>query len=228
MTCVGWLDTCRPRTKSCAPLVRSGSSQLEHLDLEPQTAERAKMMRRSLRKSHVLSREGARTIAVSGHIQREAQHRHVASQSHDCTAGRGAPLEQFSRLLRWVAPSPRRSSAAEARAPDPPFGGLSSPEGSHSGQQRKAAPATAPAGHPNHAHVPWLHAPTSPGAVQRAQARPACSHKVLTHDCRTLRSRRSSEWMQLETDFETFFPTAEGSGGIHMEIRGQLVATSLP
>ena len=34
--------------------------------------------------------------------------------------------------------------------------------------------------------------------------------------------------MQLETDFETFFPTAEGSGGIHMEIRGQLVATSLP
>ena len=141
---MGWLDTCRLRTKSCAPLVRSGSSQLEHLDLEPHTAKRAKMMRRSLRKSHVLSREGARTIAVSGHIQREAQHRHVASQSHDCTAGRGAPLEHFSRLLRWVAPSPRRSSAAEARAPDPPFGGLSSPEGSHSGQQRKAAPATAP------------------------------------------------------------------------------------
>ena len=72
MTCVGWLDTCRLRTKSCAPLVRSGSSQLEHLDLEPQTANRAKMMRRSLRRSHVLSREGARTIAVSGHTARSA------------------------------------------------------------------------------------------------------------------------------------------------------------
>ena len=38
----------------------------------------------------------------------------------------------------------------------------------------------------------------------------------------------SSESLQLEMDFETFFPTAEGSGDIHLEVGGQLVATPLP
>ena len=38
----------------------------------------------------------------------------------------------------------------------------------------------------------------------------------------------SSESLQLEMDFETFFPTAEGSGDIHLEVGGQLVAAPLP
>ena len=38
----------------------------------------------------------------------------------------------------------------------------------------------------------------------------------------------SSESLKLEIDFETFFPTAEGSGGIHMEVGGQLFAAPLP
>ena len=38
----------------------------------------------------------------------------------------------------------------------------------------------------------------------------------------------SSESLQLEMDFETFFPTAEGSGDIHLEVGGQLFATPLP
>ena len=50
----------------CAPLVVFGSSQLEHVDIEPDLPKKTKMMRRSSRKSLVLSREGARTIAVSG------------------------------------------------------------------------------------------------------------------------------------------------------------------
>ena len=51
------------RRSLCAHLVRSGSSQLEHLKLEPDPLKKAEMMRSSSRRSLDLSRKGARTIA---------------------------------------------------------------------------------------------------------------------------------------------------------------------
>ena len=38
----------------------------------------------------------------------------------------------------------------------------------------------------------------------------------------------SSESLQLDIDFETFFLTAEGSGIIRLEVGGRLVAAPLP
>ena len=38
----------------------------------------------------------------------------------------------------------------------------------------------------------------------------------------------SSESLQLEIDFETFFSTAEGSGIVRLEVGGRLVAAPLP
>ena len=99
-------------------------------------------------------------------------------------------LEPFSPVVGWYHSRPSRSSTARLVALDPPFGGLSSPGGSHSGSQPNAALcATAPVRSPRHPRVPWLHAPRSPGAPPHAKARPTCSKSISPRGCRTLRSR---------------------------------------
>ena len=84
-------------------------------------------------------------------------------------------MEQFIHLLRCLPLRSGRSSFAGLVAPDRTFRAAETHGGSHSGSQPNAAPATAPVRSPRHSHVPWLHAPTSPGTSPHAQARPTCS-----------------------------------------------------
>ena len=92
-------------------------------------------------------------------------------------------MEQFIHLLRCLPLRSGRSSSAGLVAPDRTFRAAETPGGSHNGSQPNAARVTAPVRSPRHSHVPWLHAPTSPGTSPHAQARPilalTASHLVV-------------------------------------------------
>ena len=193
LSCAWSLDTCRRAPQRCAPLVLSEPSQVDHPDLEPLETEPVKIieiMRRSPRMSHHLRSKRARTLAIR---EPNAAGTRCGARQAVTSAVRGGGahvLEPFSHVVGWYNSRPSRSSTARLVALDPPFGGLSSPGGSHSGSQPNTAPATAPVRSPRHPRVPWLHAPRSPGAPPHAKARPTCSKSISPRGCRTLRSRR--------------------------------------
>ena len=170
----------------CAPL-GSGSSQLEHLDLEPVPVEKAEMRRRSSRRSHHLHSKRAHD---RGFREPNAAARSIGARWAVTSAVRGEGahvLEQFRHVLGWHPSRPSRSSAAGLVAPDRTFRAAETPGGSHSGSQPNAAPATAPVRSPRHPRMAWLHAATSPGALPHAQACPPCSNSISPRGCRTLR-----------------------------------------
>ena len=126
----------------CAPLVRSSSSQLEHIDLEPEPVEKTEMRRRSSRRSHHLRSKRARRIAVR---EPNAAARSVGTRRAVTRAVRGEGahmLEQISHVLRWYPSRPSRSSAAGRVAPDHTFRAAETPGGSHGGPQQPAASAS--------------------------------------------------------------------------------------
>ena len=117
----------------CAPLVRSSSSQLEHIDLEPEPVEKTEMRRRSSRRSHHLRSKRARRIAVR---EPNAAARSVGTRRAVTRAVRGEGahmLKQISHVLRWYPSRPSRSSAAGRVAPDHTFRAAETPGGSHGG-----------------------------------------------------------------------------------------------
>ena len=125
------------------------------------------IMRRSSRRSHHLRSKQARTIAVR---EPNAAGTRCGARQAVTSAVRGGGahvLEPFSHVVGWYNSRPSRSSTARLVALDPPFGGLSSPGGSHSGSQPNAAPVQ-------------LHLSDRPDTL----ACPGCTHPdPLEHHC---------------------------------------------
>ena len=154
-------------------------------------------MRSSSRRSLDLSRKGARTIADKRTTIGTAGARRAVTSA--VREGQAHGMEQHGHGVRYPRPRSGRSSSAGLVAPDRTFRAAETPGGSHNGSQPNAARVTAPVRSPRHSHVPWLHAPTSPGTSPHAQARPTCPNSISPRGCRTLRCWRprracSSRW----------------------------------
>ena len=109
-----------------------------------------------------------------------------------------------------------------------PFGQLRRPEALTAGRTAKCCTCncTRPISQtPSHgvaarSHIPW--------STTACAGMSSLLKQHLTSRLTNVALLASLESLKLEIDFYTFFPTAEGNGGIHLEVGGQLVATPLP
>ena len=89
-------------------------------------------MRSRSKKSHGLSREGARTIAVSGYTQREAQHGHEAV-NHTTALQGGAHLLSSLATCSGGTLRVREDPPSPGLIPGRTFRWAEQPEGPHDG-----------------------------------------------------------------------------------------------